>query len=217
VCVCEREREAGEREREKRREERGRERAQHLKEKKRVFFAAVFFFFVFFQLGTCFSHFLQNFTRLQEKRSPGFPRFFFFFLLRRRWLLRCRRPCRAGARLTEAGRARRGEQHPRRHRERRRRQQQQLGMPGTRRLSPRPLAASGGNAVPCLVSGPCTLARRPLQQLGGRARRRRRARGTTSSGSARRWSISRRPSTTRFWPNSVWPREGGGECFSFGM
>ena len=127
----------------------------------------------------------------------------------RRWPPRCRGPCRACTWRTEEARARRrGQRHPRRRRLVR---QQLFGMlPGTRPFSPRPLAASGGAVL--LLSGSFTLARRmfPLQ-LAGRARRRRSARGTTSWAWARRWSISRRPSTTRFWPNSAWPREGGGE------
>ena len=185
------------------------------------------FFFFFFRFNSRYRHFsplnflLRTFGR---KRSPHshsrqlvFSTLLFFLLSRRRWLLRCRGPCRAGAWATEAVRARRGERHLRRRRERRRKQQQHLGMSGTPPLFPRPLAASGETAARrLLLSGSCALAlQTPQLQLGGRARRPRRARATTSSGSARRWSISRRPSTTRFWPNSAWPREGGGECFFF--
>ena len=181
------------------------------------------FFFFFFRFNSRYRHFsplnflLRTFGR---KRSPHshsrqlvFSTLLFFLLSRRRWLLRCRGPCRAGAWATEAVRARRGERHLRRRRERRRKQQQHLGMSGTPPLFPRPLAASGETAARrLLLSGSCALAlQTPQLQLGGRARRPRRARATTSSGSARRWSISRRPSTTRFWPNSAWPREGGGE------
>lgn len=111
----------------------------------------------------------------------------------------------------EEVRARRSEeQHL--HRERRRREQ--LGMASGTRCYPRPLAASG-ETVFRLLLGSCAPARPIPLMREGRAPLRRRAPATTSSGWARRWSISRRPSTMRFWPNSVWPREGDGELLFF--